>query len=131
MSEQKDSNGVALVFLHCSKKKKGITFSAPRDLDNSEDSHPQSHIPWSTGNFAKTTKHSSRDNCQHWINVQEPKKTEGLFMLAKAITHRVAVVALELQMLLCFVKFGIHNNNNKKKINPQTTQKCKKSPPNV
>lgn len=50
-------------------------------------------------------------------------------MLAKAITHRVAVVALELQMLLCFVKFGIHNNN--KKINPQTTEKCKKSPPNV
>lgn len=48
-------------------------------------------------------------------------------MLAKAITHRVAVVALELQMLLCFVKFGIHN----KKINPQTTQKCNKSPANV
>lgn len=48
-------------------------------------------------------------------------------MLAKAITHRVAVVALELQMLLCFVKSDIHN----KKINPQTTQKCKKSPTNV
>lgn len=61
------------------------------------------------------------------MNVQKPEKAEGRFMLAKAITHRVAVVALELQMLLCSVNFGIHN----KKINPQTTQEWNKSPANV
>jgi len=44
-------------------------------------------------------------------------------MLAKTITHRMAVAALELQLLLRLVKFGIHKK--KKKITNNTKVKQK------
>lgn len=84
---------------------------------------------WFTGNFAKTTSHSSRDNCQHWTNLQNPKEAEGLFILAKTITHRIAVAALECNF--CRALLNLVFIKKKKKKNPQTTQKWNKSPANV
>lgn len=43
-------------------------------------------------------------------------------MLVKTITHRMAVAALELQLLLRFVKFGTHK---KKKIHKQHKSETK------
>lgn len=47
----------------------------------------------------------------------------------------MAVAALEIQLLLHFVKAGIHKkvkkNQQNNKNNPQTTQKSNKSPANV